>query len=416
MRTKTITLCLICFVQSFMALANQDSPQDTTTTTLDKILKKIDVSAYFQGQYQYGQKDVYKLAVGADNENYEQKSFNRIGLRRAFVSTMYQSGIVSALFTLEVRDRSIWFSDAYIQIDDPKKRGFLATIGSFNPFFGYEMSVSPSKYELAEGTWFLYNLLPDIYDIGAKLSYTAPPKYGSLNINLSLVGGNGVQQETDSRKDFVASAYASTYENKMFQLKGGISFYRGFVYQGTENVYTMDGSQFKLSSNPSNIGKYAKRQYFDVNAQLVFNSSIGKSELRGEYVWGTQPGSKFSNGSPNSSKRPEVDTYVRDFNGGYVYFLQQLTKKMPLTFLGGYNWYDPNTKVSGNDVGLNNTTSTDIKYDMAVMGLIWYPYPAIRVQAFYEMPFNEKSINLADVGYDKHRKGNVFTFRLQYKF
>ena len=53
------------------------------TTTLDKIVQKLSkfkVSAYIQGQFQYGQEDA-TLKVGDKNEH-EDKGFNRFGIRR----------------------------------------------------------------------------------------------------------------------------------------------------------------------------------------------------------------------------------------------------------------------------------------------------------------------------------------------
>lgn len=384
---------------------------------LKKIAKNIYFSAYFQGQYQHGQKDVNRLMVGANNEHYGEKSFNRFGLRRAFVSSMFETGIVQALLTIEVKDnKDIWFSDAFLSISDPWTKRFSLTMGSLNPNFGYELSISPSVYELIEGTTFLYSLLPDIYDIGAQVSYRAPEKYANLNVNLSLVGGNGVQRETDSRRDFIGTITVSTNKKKPVRLSGGISYYNGSVYQGTESVYRMKGKEFVLDQNPKNIGKYAKREYFDINTQLAIETRFGLSQIRGEYVFGTQPAGKDFFDSPNSKDRPITDTYIRNFNGGYVYYLQQIGPKLPLTFWGGYSWHDPNTKISNDEIGKFNTNSIDIKYQTISLGLIWFPYEGIRVQAFYEMPVNEKSINLTKQGFNRNRKDNVFSLRVQYKY
>lgn len=394
-----------------------ESKSDFTHNVAD-VLKNFKVAGYFQGQYQHGQKDVKRMMVGGSNENYGEKSFNRIGLRRAFVSTMYEQGLVYALVTIEMKDnKEVWFSDAFINFTDPWSKRFQLALGSMNPEFGYELSISPSNYELVEGTAFLYSLMPDIYDIGAKLSYQAPDKYGYLRILGSMIAGNGVQRETDSRRDYIFTATASTNKQNSIRLSGGISYYTGSVYQGTENVYKMRDKKFVLDANDKNKGKYAKREYFDFNAQLAIDTKFGLSQLRGEYVIGTQPSAIDSYDSPNSADRPEVDTYIRKFNGGYIYYLQQIGPKLPLTFFGGYSWHNPNTKVSKDAIGItSNTNSTDIKYQTASLGLIWYPLPPVRIQAFYEMPINEKSVQLADVGYNRNRKDNVFTLRIQYKY
>lgn len=426
MKTYLLTagIFFFCIISSFAQNKNvSDSistiePHQKLSRDVASVLKNFKLSAYFQGQYQYGQKDVRRMMVGSTNENYGKKSFNRIGLRRAFLSTMYEQGLLYALVTIELKDnKEVWFSDAFINLTDPWSKRFNLSIGSLNPEFGYELSISPSNYELVEGTWFLYNLMPDIYDIGVKLSYQAPEKYGNLTLIGSMIAGNGVQRETDSRRDFVFTARASTNKNRTIRLSGGLSYYIGSVYQGTENVYKMRNKKFTLDSNANNIGKYAKREYFDINAQLAADTKFGLSQLRVEYVTGTQPGSVNSSDSPNSSDRPEVDTYIRLFNGGYLYYLQQVGPKLPLTFFGGYSWYNPNSKVSKNNIGeTSNTNATDLKYQTASLGLIWYPLPPVRVQVFYEMPINEKSIQLSDIGYNRKRKENVFTLRIQYKY
>ena len=64
------------------------------TTTLDKIVRKLSkfkVSAYIQGQFQYGQEDA-TLKVGDKNEH-EDKGFNRFGIRRGRLKFEYNDGI-----------------------------------------------------------------------------------------------------------------------------------------------------------------------------------------------------------------------------------------------------------------------------------------------------------------------------------
>lgn len=412
-----IIFILIFVSSSVMAYGEDDNSQSgNKDKSAEAILKDIQVSAYFQGQYQYGQKDVSRLGVGASNENPGTKSFNRYGLRRAYVSTMYQSGIVYGLITLELKDRKIGFSDAFLEVTDPWTKTWSFSAGSINTFFGYELSISPSMYEVVEGTGFIYNLFPDIYDIGARMSYQAPLKDKFLKMDVALVAGNGINQETDSRRDLVGSIRAGSDKNRMVVLTGGGAYYRGFVYQGTENVYKMKDKSFTPDSRADNIGKYAKREYFDIHAQLQAKTAIGKSEIRGEFICGVQPSGKNSTESPNSGERPAIDTYIRNFNGGYFYYLQQIGNKLPLTFLGGYSWYDPNTKVSGEDVGRYNTGVTDLRYQSVNLGLIWFPYPAVKLHAFYEIPFNEKSNNLAAQGFHRDKKDNVLTLRIQYKY
>ena len=90
------------------------------TTTLDKIVRKLSkfkVSAYIQGQFQYGQEDA-TLKVGDKNEH-EDKGFNRFGIRRGRLKFEYNDGIGTGAVQIEANDKGVSFRDLYIGIKDP---------------------------------------------------------------------------------------------------------------------------------------------------------------------------------------------------------------------------------------------------------------------------------------------------------
>lgn len=70
--------------------------------------------------------------------------------------------------------------------------------------------------------------------------------------------------------------------------------------------------------------------------------------------------------------------------------------------------------MSGNEIGKGNSSGADLAYTTFGAGLLWKITGNIRMQAHYDMVSNEVSSALA--GYEKDRKDNVFTLRLQYKF
>src|SRR5690606_2767257 len=97
----------------------------------------------------------------------------------------------------------------------------------------------------------------------------------------------------------------------------------------------------------------------------------GKTELRGEYWQGTQPGTASTTENPGIL--PTEPTYVRNFNGAFFYFIQNImNEKWELVLK--YDWYDPNTEVSKNDIGRTGTnlSLTDIRYDTYGIGLTHY--------------------------------------------
>lgn len=137
------------------------------------------------------------------------------------------------------------------------------------------------------------------------------------------------------------------------------------------------------------------------------------TQVRGEYLFGTQPGSASSSKSPNASSLTATDTYIRHFSGGYAMLVQDFGT-WPVAGVIKYDWYDPNTKIAGNDVGLNHTSKGDVAYQTLGLGLLWRATQAISMQAYYEMVSNEQSEHL--LSYAENIKDNLFTLRLQYKF
>ena len=78
-----------------------------------------------------------------------------------------------------------------------------------------------------------------------------------------------------------------------------------------------------------------------------------------------------------------------------------------------YDWYNPNTKISGT-LGLNNTNKGDISYNTLGLGMLWHANKNIRLQAYYEFVKNETSQNLQVM--KQIGRTTIFTLRLQYKF
>ena len=118
------------------------------TTTLDKIVRKLSkfkVSAYIQGQFQYGQEDA-TLKVGDKNEH-EDKGFNRFGIRRGRLKFEYNDGIGTGAVQIEANDKGVSFRDLYIGIKDPWTKRCQLMAGVFNRPFGHEIGYSTSGLE-----------------------------------------------------------------------------------------------------------------------------------------------------------------------------------------------------------------------------------------------------------------------------
>ena len=395
-----------CFVSYGFAQEN-----DAQSEVLKK-LQRLKVSGYIQTQYQWGEEDA-SLQVGSANENMDE-SFSRIGIRRGRIKFVYEESIASGVFQLDMTEKGVAIKDAYLNIKDPWTKAFVLKAGVFDRPFGNEISYSSSRRESPERSAIFQALFPGERDLGASLTIQPSEKsiLNFLKLEAGLFAGNGIRPEIDSKKDFIGHLSASK-KWSFINIGGGISYYNGSVYQGSENVYRMNGDAFILNRSTDNKGKFAKREYIGFDTQLNINTGIGTTQLRAEYLIGEQPAKAGNLNSPNEASLPVHDTYIRDFTGGYVIIIQELGE-LPICAVLKYDWYDPNTKVSKNNIGLKNTTKGDVAYNNFGFGILWNINSSLRLQAYYDINKNEKSENLAN--YNVDMKDNKFTLRLQYKF
>ncbi len=418
---KAVALA-VCLLVSFNVLAQEESeisPMEQVEQRLQnleesiELQKKLKVSGYIQTQLQYGESNA-SLKVGAANEKTDN-SFWRMGIRRGRIKFTYIEGIASGVFQLDITEKGVGLKDAYLNLKDFWSGTNAIRAGIFDRPFGYEISYSSSVRESPERSMVFQTLFPDERDLGAMVvlqaSKTSP--WNFLKLEGGLFAGNGIKSDTDNKKDFIGRLSANKSLGNWAKWGIGVSAYFGNVYQGTENVYTMEGNAFVLNNNANNKGQFAKRQYFGIDAQANIISTLGMTKLHAEYLMGTQPGGKTGSKSPNASTLPTSDTYIRDFNGGYVMLVQDLGS-LPISAIVKYDWYDPNVNVSGNEVGNNGTDKGDVAYNTFGFGLLWRATHAIRLQAYIDLIKNEKSDSLDSFNQDI--KDNIFTVRLQYKF
>lgn len=417
---KLLLLLLSGYISVVFVFAQETEMSETEklnqrVSSLEDItneLKKLKVSGYFQTQYQWGEENA-TLKVGTANENPE-KEFNRIGIRRGRIKFTYDANsFSSAVFQLDITEKGISFRDAYFNVKDPWLNSLQLRAGIFDRPFGHEIGYSSSRRESPERSILFQTLFPEERDLGAMLILQAP-KTSALSIikfEGGLFAGNGIKPETDNKKDFIGHlSLSKTFENFSFAFGG--SYYSGSVYQGSNAVFKMEGDKFVKDENENNKGAFAHREYFGGDIQLTAFTFFGMSQLRAEYIQGQQPGSVNSSKSPNWSTLPTHDTYIRPFSGWYATFVQDLGAS--ISAVAKYDIYNPNTKVSGNEVGKNGTSKTDLSVNTLGFGLIWKMSSALKLTGYYEFVKNEVSENVA--GYEKVLKADVFTLRLQYKF
>jgi len=332
----------------------------------------------------------------------------------------YNDGWGTGAIQLEVNDKGVSFRDLYLGLNDPwtKRNQFL--FGVFNRPFGYEVGYSTSSLESPERATVIQYFFPDERDLGAML--TLRTKKGSpldfIRLDAGLFAGNSINRETDNRKDFIGRLSAEKKISSWGKWGLGASYYNGSVYNPTTDAYEMEGSRF-IKIEKEHSGTFMKREYLGFDGQFAFKTSAGTTTLRAEGLFGTQPGIAGGSKSPNYGSRPdnvpENALYKRPFVGYFFYLIQDIGTS-PFTAVLKYDAYDPNTQVKGNEVGVEGsyTTKTDLAQSTVGVGAIYNLNKHIRLHAYYEFNFNEKSDLIK--GYEDNREDNVFTLRLQYKF
>lgn len=420
---KFIVIVLLALViKPALAQETEVTPTDTLGAAVNKLqgavelMQRFKVSGYLQVQSQFTDSLGNPFAGG----NFPANTDKRFGVRRGRLKFAYNTLLTSFVAQFDITEKGLATKDIYLVVRDPWTQTLSLTGGVFNRPFGYEIAYSSSARESPERARFTQSLFPGERDLGYMLTIQGPKtsSWNFLKIQGGFFAGNGIAVETDKKKDFIGQisiAKSALHERITYGI--GASYYNGGVYQSTTNVYNISNGVYVKDASAITIGKFAKRQYIGVDAQFTVESPLGLSSLRGEYLTGNQPSTASS---PNSfTILPTADLYLREVQGTYVYFVQGIagTKHK---FVVKYDIFDPNTKVSGNQIGAGAATGVmatkagDLKYNTLGIGWIYAYDSTLKLIAYYDMVKNETSNQLA--GYSKDLKDNVFTLRLQYKF
>lgn len=411
------------FAVNIQAQAVQKSEQKSTEQTSsndEKKSSKLTISGYIQSQFQVSQldsmgKSTYYMRSNSPISKSENNYINRFSIRRGRLKATYQSKENIGVLEFEMRDKGISLRNAYLHVFDPSKGVFGIKSGIFDRPFGYELKYSSSRLESPERSMVIQKLMPNESDLGASLTFKAPKisKLNGLYVEAGLFAGNSISPDTDSKKDFIGQINFSKTISKS-KLGLGISHYNGAIFQPTSNVYTISNNAFVLNNNPNNEFNFAKRQYWGIDFQYAIKTKFGNTSLRSEYIYGTQPGSDISTNSPTSTAVVKGDTYIRNFNGGYVNFAHHIYNTKHSISIK-YDWLDQNSDIDGNAIGVinSNTGLADVFYKTLAFGYMYHYNANTYFMAYYDLTSNEKT---KLTGYFESKPLSVLTLRIQLKF
>jgi len=350
-------------------------------------LKSIKISGYVQMQW-----DKYEANSNLKNTFY---------MRRVRIKTTYEAAdgikfVVQPDFVVG----AVTLKDAYVVVNEPWLRTFSVWAGQFNRP-NYEVEYSSSQRETPERSRIIRALYPGEREVGLKLE--AAPESVPLKFQLALLNGNftGSQnKDIDNLKDIMARA---TYSYSLPDAGIGIDFgahaYFGNVRATSTKVL---GGKY-VSESDVKIGDGISRNWFGGELQ-IYADILGGMSIKGEFITG-------NNATPAADATKS--NQKKDMMGYYIYLIKNIGAYNQLAVK--YDSYDPNTNLSGDDIGnISGSSASDLSYN--TLTLAWHNYwdDNIRITFAYEMPMNEKTNKLS--AYKNDAIDNTFTMRLQAKF
>lgn len=407
---------------------------DTTKETgrgMLALYKKFDhlrIGGYIQPQFQLAESKGVKAFEGGD---FSANVSNRFMLRRSRVRIDYmhfEDGSkpgVQIVFQFDANERGFTVRDVWGRIFENNWKLFSFTTGMFARPFGFEVNLSSSDRESPERGRMSQLFMKSERDLGAMLSFEPRKKNARLKYlkaDLGFFNGQGINAsgDFDNTKDLIGNVSLKPFPvNERITLSGGISVLYGGLMQNTKYVYTTGVAQgimrVIVDSSLENINKTSPRHYYGANTQIRFKGNKGLiTELRAEFIAGKQTGTLNNSETPTALLTGIDGFHIRNFNGAYFYFLQQLFNKKH-QLLVKFDWYDPNTKVKGTEIGAagSNFTAANIRYNTLGVGYLNYLTENVKLVVYYAHVKNEKT---ALPGYTNDLKDNVFTFRIQFRF
>lgn len=353
-------------------------------------LNKIKVSGYIQAQWEAYQTDLVKT----------NEPTNTFYIRRARIKFTYEPADgIKFVLQPDFSTGNLALKDAYAVVNIPKLTGWTLWAGQFNRP-DYEVEYSSSQREVLERSRMIRTIYPGEREIGAKLEYSGtktPVLFQLMAMNGNFTGSQA--KDADSKKDIMARlVYMAKMPSAGIGLDFGINGYLGGT-RAKNNKYVSESEGILDSIT---VGDYLTRKWFGAEARL-FADILGGLAIKAEYISGINSTSSITALKTDPNK-------IRNFSGYYVYFIKNIGNRNQ--FVAKYDFYDPNTKLSG------DAAKGDVNYKTWTLVWQYYLNDNIRISVNYEMPQNEKNSTIKNLEGTPgvQLKDNTFGIRIQAKF
>ena len=353
-------------------------------------LNKIKISGYVQAQWESYGKDLVKT----------NDPTNNFYIRRARIKFTYEAlDGVKFVIQPDFSTGNLSLKDAYAVVNIPKLKDFTLWAGQFNRP-DYEVEYSSSQREVLERSRFIRAIYPGEREIGVKLEYigsTIPLKFQLMAMNGNFTGTQA--KDVDSKKDLMGRL---VYSVKLPGAGIGIDLGPNFYYGGNRaktNPYILQSNGVADSIN---VGNYLGKKWIGGEFQ-IFADFLGGMAIKGEYVSGLNSTASTIASTATMAQKKADPNKLKNFSGYYIYFIKNIGSKNQ--FVAKYDYYDPNTKLSG------DAAKNELYYKTLTLAWQYYLNDNIRLSLNYEMPENEtNATNTKDL------KDNTLGIRIQAKF
>lgn len=382
---------------------------------------EIAITGYLQTQYQRAQSGGISSFSGGD---FAKNSKDRFMIRRGRLKIDRADKYSSIVFQIDATQNGVQLMDAFIQLHQPDSKQLIFTAGLFNRPFGHSIVYSSGYRDFPERARVFQTLMPRERDLGAMVTFRPDDKaFHFLTAEVAIINGSGHSaRDYDSKKDIVGNLgfKFDSLANGKLHLGFGGSIYKGYVRSNTDTLMRRSGNAFIKDASTSYTDAYAKRDYYGANLQLQYDSFLGTTLFKAEYIGGKQPGVAGSSkvtgplASTSFSAQPETNLYLREFSGYYLWLTHRIAQSK-FTALAAYDVYDPNDQIKESEIGAanSNTTSGDIKFSTLGYGMTYLINGRLKLTLYNEHVVNDKTQlpqYLDDI------KDDVFTARLQYRW
>ncbi|HNY32359.1 MAG TPA: porin [Fibrobacteria bacterium] len=405
-------------------------------------LAKLKISGLVQAQVQYFADTNILSSSGTPTARSGQQT--QFMVRRGRLKATYDAGNGSQwVMQYNLNQSGLSAQDMYVKWEEPWLKTFSVQAGLQDIPFGYEIGYSSSSMEWLERSRFERSaMFKDEKDVGFVLG--ASPKVPGLDaasLKIAALNGYGAADATMDPASFTARAnIAKNLPEAGLGLALGGSYYmdKRLALSTTKNakgdkdsLYV--GESWKIDGRTSDIRTRSYRKELDASivgadAQITWDDSfvptLAGLKVLGELYTGTAVGGAGGNTRTNSG---DV-LYQRDVLGWYVAAVQNFDKVAQLVVR--YDAYDPNTNVSGDEIGRkgpdgktvsNGTSKADLAYGSWYFGLNVFLNGNTKLSIGYDLIENETSSSLKNTtvaasDFSKDVDDDVLTVRGQFSF